>query len=221
MKIQTYEGMTIEIVQETKYPAEVIALALSLTMRSDPGHIPAKFTSKLGKFLLDADHTSPLEHAHYTFLIQGVSRSFLAQITRHRMGSFTSASQHYQNYEDYPAIIAGNSQLFESSLNDSYSSYLDLIDAGVLKEEARQVLPNACAVNLLWSVNARSLITFLRQRLCYRNVKEMQIFAGKVLSLAKTSFPEVFNYVGPQCFEERCKQGKMKCNVGPWVHWRK
>ena len=217
MKLKLYKDMKVELLQQTEYPAEMVAAALDLTMHSDEEHMPAKFTAKLGKFLLDAEHTSPIEHVHYTFLIQGVSRSFLAQITRHRMGSFTSASQHYQDYEDYPCIVSEYDPNYVMALQNSYSSYKFLRSEGVAKEEARQVLPNAASVNLIWSVNARGLVTFLMQRLCHRNVKEMQIFAQRVLSLVKPSFPELFNFVGPQCFmDDTCKQGRMQCKEGVW-----
>ena len=217
MILKTYEDMVIELMQQPKYPAEIVALALDLTIHSHEEHTPAKFTSSLGKYLIEAEHTSPLEHVHYTFLIQGVSRSFLAQITRHRMGSFTSASQHYQDYSEYPCIVDKANRFITDVLKMSYKGYEVLLNQELLpREEARQVLPNASAVNLLWSVNARGLITFLKQRLCYRNVKEMQIFAERVLLLVKPTFPEIFNHIGPQCFMDKCKQGKLKCTEGPW-----
>ena len=217
MNVKTYKDMHIELLQRTKYPAETVAIALSLTMNNHEEYVPPLLTNKLGKYLLDADHTSPIEHVHYTFLLQGLSRSFLAQITRHRMGSFTSASQHYQDYRDYPYVVIDEDPNYSVAFNNAHAAYRALIDKGVPKEEARQVLPNAAAVNLLWSVNARGLVSFLKQRLCYRNVAEMQMFAERVLSLVKPTFPEVFNFVGPQCYMDgKCKQGRLKCDEGPW-----
>ncbi len=223
MKLQIYTDMIIEIMQQPKYPAEIVANALALTMHSDPERLPPKFTPKLGKFLIEAEHMSPTEHLNYTFLIQGVSRSFLAQITRHRIGSFTSASQHYQDYQTYPCIVSPGQMLEKSlsTLSQAYHAYEYLMEEGVPKEEARQVLPNAASVNLLWTVNARAIITFLRQRLCLRNVMEMRIFAYRLLSLVKPTFPELFDHVGPQCFMGDCMQGRMKCEVGPWVNFER
>ncbi len=51
----------------------------------------AKFVDMLGEI----GHESPIEHASFTFGIEGVSRSLLAQITRHRMASFSVKSQRY------------------------------------------------------------------------------------------------------------------------------
>ena len=47
------------------------------------------------EMLSEIGHESPIEHARFTFGIEGVSRSLLAQITRHRMASFSVKSQRY------------------------------------------------------------------------------------------------------------------------------
>ena len=41
-------------------------------------------------------HESVLEHASFTFLVEGVSRVLLAQLTRHRIASFSVQSQRCQ-----------------------------------------------------------------------------------------------------------------------------
>ena len=45
--------------------------------------------------LMSMGHLSPIEHASFTFGVEGVSRSLLAQITRHRIASFSVKSQRY------------------------------------------------------------------------------------------------------------------------------
>jgi len=217
-KLQIYAQMDVALVQQPIIPAQLIRLALDITMKQNL-QVPAPITPKQVKFLLDAKHTSLLEHISYTFLIQGVSRSFLAQITRHRMSSFTTGSQHYQSYEDYPCVVSPGAEaghIAEEACNKAYEYYLLLIQQGLPKEEARQVLPNAAAVNILWTINARSLAHFLELRLCKRNVLEMQVFARRVLSLVRENFPELFDQVGPQCFMDECKQGKLRCGGEPW-----
>ena len=152
-----------------------------------------------------------------TFAINGVSRSLLAQLTRHRMSSFTSASQHYADYSDMPMVVgeqlADNSEA-ESCLNWALRGYSRLAYDGVPIEEARQVLPNACAVNILWTVNARSLLNFFTQRLCKRNVEEMLTFASKVFDEVDNYWPEYAALCGPFCYMNGgdCNQGKMSCN---------
>ena len=225
MELLPYTKALVVLKQVTPEPEEMVSLALRMTMKQDLAteHSPA-VTHKLCKYLLDAEHTSVLEHVVYTFMLQNVSRSFLAQITRHRMASYTSGSQHYQEYSDYPCIIhpafiedESAKNFMDINLTSAYEAYGYMIrDHGVLPQEARQLLPNAAATNILWSINARSLVNFLTLRLCYRNVDEMQLLAQQVLSWARQHFPALFDNVGPQCFRDRCKQGKMQCKRGPW-----
>ena len=224
MKLLPYTEAKVTLKQVTPQPEKMLSLALRLTMKADLESDSPKVNAKLCRYLLDANHTSVLEHVVYTFLIENVSRSLLAQLTRHRMASYTSGSQHYQDYSDYPCIVhpaflkdESAKDFLDVSLGNSFGEYNYLVtQQGVLPQEARQVLPNAAAVNILLTINARSLINLLNLRLCYRNVDEMQLFAEQLLSWARQHFPAVFNSVGPQCFMDKCKQGKMKCSRGPW-----
>ncbi len=64
---------------------------------------PEKTESFL-KMLEDLGHESPVEHASFTFGIEGVSRALLAQITRHRIASFSVQSQRYVSKTDFSYI---------------------------------------------------------------------------------------------------------------------
>lgn len=212
MNIQTYQDMEIEILRQTERPTELVSLALQQTMHKD---IVAKEASdKMLKFLLVSEHTSPLEHCTMTFRATGISRSLLAQVTRQRMWSFTSSSQHYQDYRDYPVVVSQEMAADRGAimaLGDLLMNYEDLVGtAGFPVHEARQILPNASAVNILITCNARSLVTFLRQRRCVRNVPEMVHFADLLQKACMLWFPELFTHVGAPCFMDgKCNQGRM------------
>lgn len=63
---------------------------------------------KVGKFvemLSEMGHESPVEHTSFTFGIEGVSRSFLAQITRHRLASYSVQSQRYVREDQFGYIL--------------------------------------------------------------------------------------------------------------------
>ncbi len=211
----TYDDLEIEVIQSTFCPSELVAKACAITQKQDLINVTgSKNHGNLIKYLFTANHTSPFEHAFITVLISNVSRSFLAQITRHRIGSFTSASQHYQRYDNYPNILDPhmiNIEQVKQFLSQVDEMYSHLITHAVPKEEARQVLPNAKAVNILWTVNARSLINFFNQRLCERNVKEMRMFAQALLLVCINWFQDLFKWVGPDCkVLGGCTQGHMK-----------
>lgn len=225
-----YTKMEVEILRSTDYPAELVGLARDITMKQDPEADIHPITEANARYLWFAEHQSMFEHVGYTFLIQNVSRSFLAQITRQRTASPTSGSQHYQDYSDYPAMLhpefLHDSILFELSevsLGNSFGDYHHMVrELGVKPEEARQFLPNAAGVNYLWTIDALNLAKFLRMRCCNRNVMEMRIFANKVHSLVRKHFPELFNIIGPQCFMDKkyggCKQGFLQCFEKFWEY---
>ena len=214
--IKCYDDCKIRVIQKTNDPGWVCKMASDMTQRKD--HISYKSPEKekqMIKYLLEANHTSIFEHCYITVIIVNVSRSFLAQITRHRIGSFTSASQHYQEYSGYPNVLSPG--MIKDSIVKELLSFVDqvynrLICEGVPKEEARQILPNAKAVTIMWTVNARSLVNFLNLRMCKRNVSEMLLFAHKMSSIAKAWWPSLFDLVGPDCFMTECTQGRMACS---------
>lgn len=219
-KILDYgSSIKVSLLRNTESPADIVGTAAAITTKSDLATPLSPMNSKGHKYLLDADHTSLLEHVSYTFLLEGVSRSFLAQVTRHRMSSFTSGSQHYQDYTSYPCVVSKeivSDDVTIYAMHITYASYNKLTAQGVPKEEARQVLPNASTVNIMWTINARSLVNFLKLRLCKRNVMETRIVATRILKIVRDHYPELFNHVGPQCFMDQCKQGFMRCGEEPW-----
>ena len=62
-------------------------------------------SQKFIQMLMDLGHESPIEHASFTFAVEGVSRSLLAQITRHRIASFSVQSQRYVNLSNPDFVI--------------------------------------------------------------------------------------------------------------------
>ena len=92
--------MTVRLIAHTPEPEKVVAAAAKLCY-SD-AHITdlldgldEEKTARFLTMLSDLGHASPIEHASFTFGIEGVSRTLLAQITRHRIASFSVQSQRY------------------------------------------------------------------------------------------------------------------------------
>ena len=164
-------------------------------------------------------HESPLEHVTFTFTIEGVSRAFLAQITRHRIASFSVQSQRYVAYNDGfgyvtpPSIEALGAEAEKRFSNQTeriarwYTDWLAQIDA----EDARFVLPNACETHLIVTMNARQLKTFLGLRLCNRAQWEIRELAWEMLAAVKKEAPMIFKDAGPGCVRGRCPEGKRSC----------
>lgn len=218
MKLLNYNDMEVSVIRRTVNPGRLVRLALDTTMKkADEEREDGVVSAKTLLFLLNANHGSVLEHVSFTFHIKNVSRAFLAQITRHRMASYTSASQHYQDYRDYP-MVASQAMVHDAgvqgALEETLINYAALVDLGFKPEEARMLLPNASCVNLIWTVNARSFANFVSQRGCRRNVQEMRLFATVVKQIVGDIWPEFGQVLGPDCATKGlCFQGRMSCGT--------
>lgn len=221
MNLLTYNDMKLTCWRATAGPFGLLKQAAKLTMTTSALIEDRVYTEeeqiKFLKFIIQAEHTSILEHVVWTIYAENISRSLLAQLTRHRIASFTSASQHYSDYSDMPFVVSEKAKqvmMIHECLYTSSLGYKLMLEDNILpREEARQVLPNASAVNLMMTINARSLLNFIKQRICRRNVEEMRIFADKLVELIGHTWPAFAKCLGPYCFYlGKCNQGKMSCN---------
>ncbi len=102
--------MKVRIIAHTPEPEKAVAAAAKLCYASSDvdtlldNLTPEKTEAFIDK-LSDLGHESPMEHASFTFAIEGVSRSLLAQITRHRIASYSVQSQRYVNKSNFTYII--------------------------------------------------------------------------------------------------------------------
>ena len=96
--------MKVALIRHTLSPEEVVALGARLcysraTVDSLQQRVSRDDQSEFVSRILSMGHESVLEHASFTFAMEGVSRVLLAQITRHRLASFSVQSQRYVSYE--------------------------------------------------------------------------------------------------------------------------
>ena len=102
--------MKVRILTHTPEPEKLIAAAAKLCYASAEidellDGLTAEKTASFIERLESLGHESPFEHVSFTFGIEGVSRALLAQITRHRIASFSVQSQRYVNKEAFEYII--------------------------------------------------------------------------------------------------------------------
>lgn len=173
------------------------------------------------KNVVEMNHTGMLEHVNCTFLIQGASRSFLAQVTRHRLFSFVSASQHYMDYSDFADFVVpveienqGTEKIkqYLEANKKTLNGYKDLIAQGIDPSVARQLLPNSMRNNLIVTGNLRQWLNFLNLRLCNRNTSEIQYIAYLIRKDLKTYVPNIIDYMLPDCITlGKCTQKHLFC----------
>lgn len=161
-----------------------------------------------------AGHNSVLEHASFTFEISGISRATLAQLTRHRIASFSVQSQRYVKLDNPEFIIPEtieNSGFFteaEIVLQCCMDLYKKLLDAGVPAEDARFVIPQAVPTKLIMTMNCRELLHFFSLRTCNRAQWEIRQLADEMLRICRKKSPEIFGNAGADCVNGVCHEKK-------------
>ena len=155
---------------------------------------------KLVEFLIKSKHLSTLEHCSMTFAVSGVSRTLLAQYSRHRIGvSLTVQSQRYVSEGteknqgqlfDFvtPPTIAGDPAklaAYRKAMENAQASYDELVAAGVPMEDARFVLPGGICTNFVTTLNLRSLLDVYEKRVLVRGaqweVRDMVARMGELI----------------------------------------
>jgi len=205
------------------------AAALTSSKSGSPSEIFEKMDMETAKRIIRRvtgyGHVSVIEHASFTFSIEGVSRAMTHQLVRHRIASYTQQSQRYVTYDTLekfvtPPSIENNAEskkIFDRTLEHISETYRKLLELGTPKEDARFILPNAAKTNIIVTMNARELRHFFNLRCCARSQWEIREVATEMLKQAKKKAPALFENTGPSCVElSYCPEGKMKppeCNV--------
>jgi thymidylate synthase (FAD) len=186
--------------------------------------------------LMNHGHFGPFEHAQVTFAVKGMSRSCMAQLTRHRHVSFDVQSMRYVAFDDIdpenvidggmvvmppsandPDWVGRNQkvgsvdedtvekreELFKESVQRSVEEYQELLELGMPPEDARFVLPIGTKVNVVMSMNARTLMHIADMRAAADAQWEIRGMTEKLLDFAAEWCPITFEY-----YEENMKNRK-------------
>ena len=171
------------------------------------------------KTIMGSGHHSTLEHASYTFAIDGVSRAMTHQLVRHRLASYNQQSQRYVSYDEEPCFIvspdiaedAESLERFNRATTAAFAAYREMIDSGVAAEDARYLLPNAMETKIVVTMNVRELLHFFELRCCKRSQWEIREVALKMLEAIEPTAPYIFMDAGASCRRGPCREGKMTC----------
>ena len=233
--------MKVVLLSHTPEPERSIALAARLCYSpKSPADLDSSMTpeevDRVLNTIISQGHGSALEHATFTFGIEGVSRACTHQLVRHRLASYNQQSQRYVDETKCFAYVMPQSitdsdyeyinpfadedgyfrdisleQAYVNFMNDVYDFYQEMIYAGIPKEDARYILPNAVCSNIVVTMNVRELLHFFNLRTCNRAQWEIRELAEKMLKLCKEVSPKLFENAGPACMTGPCPEEKMSC----------
>jgi thymidylate synthase (FAD) len=161
-------------------------------------------------------HGSVLEHANYSILLEGVSRSLTHELVRHRAGfAYSQLSQRYVDESDanfvVPPAIVGDEALekeWREQIEAAQKSYVRLVEhlmerygwvpdkvhrRKMAREAARGVLPNSTETKIVVTANARAWRTMLELRSSEGAELEIRRCAVAMLKLLSGESPAFFS----------------------------
>lgn len=224
------KNLKVILIRHTLCPEETVALAAKLcysksTIENLNEKISQKDQSVFIEKLMNMGHESVLEHTSFTFGIEGVSRVLLAQLTRHRIASFSVQSQRYVSYENgFGFIVPESIKELGDDAVDKYKKQMETIEGWYKEwqqllgnkgeksnEDARFVLPNACETRIMVTMNTRELMHFFALRMCNRAQWEIREMAEQMFRLCLETAPALFLNAGPACIRGACPEGEKSC----------
>lgn len=188
--------MKIDLLAVTDKPEELIEYTARVCYRSHDS-IKPESAPKLIAHLLKMGHESPLEHASATFHIRGCSRAMTHQLVRHRLLSVSQQSQRYVEESGFEFVVPPD--LRENAraeychdmeaIRGMYSKWKKM---GLKKEDARFVLPNACATSIVITANFREFRHVFKLRCSPHAQWEIRAVCSEMLRLLHPHAPSVF-----------------------------
>jgi len=201
---------SVQLVHITPNAEELIAYMARVSNPANQNN--TQTSAKLIRYLIDHKHWSPFEMVNMCVEID-TTRSIAAQILRHRSFSFQEFSQRYaevvtpaaipelrrqdtknrqNSIDDLDSTLV---QLYEYEIGklyaDAYRLYKDLLEAGIAKECAREILPLATPTKLYMAGSIRSWLHYCDLRTSNGTQKEHAIIAGQVQDLIYEHLPSV------------------------------
>lgn len=193
--------MKVELMAITPQAEDVIEKACRTCYLSFHRYNPPSSTEELIKKIIQKGHHSVLEHAQATFRVKGGSRVFTHEMVRHRLMSPSQESQRYVEYgktKEFEFVIPPTVEKtpfkdkFRKTALELKDFYEEMVKAGMPKEDARYILPNATVSEIVISANFRELRHIFEVRCVERAHWEIREICLEMLNIMKKEAPIVF-----------------------------
>lgn len=204
--------------ETTKYPIDLIGKMSGECYGADTAVAAANY--KRGINNIKSEHDRCLEFPTIIMKIENISAKVAREFYTHIVGNTRlQSSTRYIAYENFPYIIPPSIEkdeeckgIFESAATIINESIQALIDRGIPKEDAQNLLPLAYSTVLSVKMNARSLKNMSRMRMCARAYPEFQLLMDAIideLSNYSIQWAELIALtVGPRCQFGVCPESK-------------
>ena len=178
---------------------KLIEIAGKTCYRSELSAEPEKFV----KSIIKRGHLSVIEHVNITVQII-CDRGVMAELTRHRLASFSIESTRYCNYSNdkfgkqitlikpfYWKEDTHEYRLWKLTMETIEEAYMALLRNST-PEQARSVLPNSLATRIIMTANLRELLYILNLRCSKKSHPQMREVMHLVRDQLQDELPSIF-----------------------------
>lgn len=212
----------IKVIKGTTTPLSDMGIAAG-TCWNAPTNDPAK-NIRRAMDCIEAGHGRVEEYPDVTVIVSEYSARCIRELYTHIIGvTRLQDSTRYVNMEDFkfyePDMDPAARRVYEGIMGDIRDAYIALLEAGVSKEDAANVLPLGMHTEIVWKVNARALEHFANMRLCARAYKEIRALARELKKVLSEYSPEWKQLVEvimiPNCQKYLYCTEKFCCGAAP------
>lgn len=161
---------------------------------------------------IKSGHGRVMEYVEIEVVLEGASARMMREIYTHIAGTTRlQSSTRYVDETNFDYFVppkidnnATNKETYNTVMSAIDDGYFKLLNDGVSKEDAANVLPLGMNSKMVWKINLRSLVNFMNQRLCNRAYHEIRDFA-KLLRAALKGMNEEWEWIANNLFVPKCE----------------
>lgn len=209
--------MTVKLLHHT--PLEVADIAICKCYGNEPHSDSEKVKARINRVANVSKHASTIEHISYSLDIDGISRSCLIELSRHRIASYTVKSSRYTLQElkkEQPfdivsiandgvkaskyIVLTGNKDVDNMSIL-ALENVRRMVQEGKTNDVSKYCMPESFKTSLVMTINARSLQNFLELRSSKHALWEIQLLARAIYG----AIPNEHKFLYYNIFKEEIK----------------
>lgn len=190
-----------------KFPLQHIGIAAGVCWNSNVNDPEANFKRAID--CIESGHGRVEEYPDVEMVIEGYSARCIRELYTHIIGTTRlQESTRYvdcENFEYYDPTKGNDRQtlIYNRTMQKIREAYKELLNAGMSKEDAANILPLGMHTKIVWKVNLRALIHFMEMRLCSRAYKEIRVLCNDIMS-ALSDYSGEWNHICLYYFKPKC-----------------
>lgn len=193
----------VKVIDYTKKPLTNMGIAAATCWNSNP-------SPRIGVSCIESGHHRVLEYADVTVEISGYSARAIRQLYTHRVGiTLLQSSTRYVDESGFeyftPPKIEENDKalgIYDNAMETVRKAYKELLDCGIPKEDAANLLTLGMDTTVVLKINARALLHLANLRLCTRAYHEIRKLVRELIDTIASLDEEwatICKYCVPKC----------------------